>query len=155
MLKCYESAISNALYSFISKGLLRDTNEFDILDQRSYLLCYLTNSALGLLVMLLLLLCKEFCGIDQGGGGSMYVYEVSPCHRPTLYHTHYCIIPGSTSHVVCEWCSLRPTIPDHIFTLLPRTLVQRNVVQRGSIKPVMMVYGQPTPPTQKGDYINI
>lgn len=56
MLKCYESAISNALYSFISKGLLRDTNEFDILDQRSYLLCYLTNSALGLLVMLLLLL---------------------------------------------------------------------------------------------------
>ena len=37
--------------SFISKELLHDTSEFDVLDQRSCLLCYLINSALCVIIV--------------------------------------------------------------------------------------------------------
>ena len=39
------------LDSFISKELLHDTSEFDVLDQRSCLLCYLINSALCVIIV--------------------------------------------------------------------------------------------------------
>lgn len=41
--------------------------------------------------------------------------EELPCHIPTLYHhvIHFQRVPIM---LCCEWCSLSPSIPDHIFT---------------------------------------
>lgn len=78
---------------------------------------------------------------------------------------HPVTFPPSTSmlhssreyHSCCLVSSvlLSPPIRDCIFTPLPGTLTQRNVIQRDSIIPVMMDYGQLTSPTQKEDCINI
>lgn len=52
-----------------------------------------------------------------------------------LFH-HVAQFHRSTTHDVLYVSGvLSPTIPDHIFILLPRTLGQRNVIQRGSFKP--------------------
>lgn len=60
--------------------------------------------------------------------------KTNPVTSP-LFH-HVAQFHGSTIHGVLYVSGvLSPTIPDHIFTLLPQTLGQRNVIQRGSIKP--------------------
>lgn len=63
--------------------------------------------------------------------------------------TTCCTIPGSTIRVVLNVSGVLWVLPFQIICLLPGTLAQRNTVQRGSIKPVIMVYGQLTSPTRK------
>lgn len=50
-------------------------------------------------------------------------------HLPTLYH-HVAQFQRVPFMLCCEWCSRSPTISDHIFTPIPRTLAQGNVIQR-------------------------
>lgn len=64
---------------------------------------HLINSALGLVVILLLLLYREFHGIDRGRGGGMC--EDSPNTFPPCA-TRYSSKEYHSHCFECEWCSL-------------------------------------------------
>lgn len=88
--------------------------------------------------------------------------EELPCHIPTLHHhvIHFQRVPIM---LCCEWCSLSPSIPDHIFTAQTPSSGEEypEVLHYTSLYLIIPHYtcddGLWTAdiPIQKGDYLNI